>query len=102
MLISLGLVNKISVYIPDEWEVPRDKIKLIRELGTGSFGMVYEGEAKGIVPDEQCSKVAVKVCVLSVAISFVMSTSDCPGGNRNYNINSNSQQIVQSIAICKH
>ena len=25
---------------------------------------------------------------------FKMSTSDCPGGNRNFNINSNAQQIV--------
>ena len=31
-----------------------------------------------------------------------MSTSDCPGGNRNFNINSNAQQIVRGIAICKH
>lgn len=32
-----------SVYVPDEWEVPREKIKLLRELGQGSFGMVWEG-----------------------------------------------------------
>ena len=31
-----------------------------------------------------------------------ISTSDCPGGNRNFNINNNAQQIVRSIAICKH
>ncbi|XP_064607698.1 insulin-like peptide receptor isoform X2 [Liolophura sinensis] len=31
-------------YTPDEWEVDRDKISLIKELGQGSFGMVYEGE----------------------------------------------------------
>ena len=33
---------------------------------------------------------------------FKMSTSDCPGGNRNFNTNSNAQQIVQSIAIREH
>lgn len=27
-------------YKPDEWEVPRDKIVQLRELGQGSFGMV--------------------------------------------------------------
>lgn len=27
-------------YQPDEWEVARDKILQIRELGQGSFGMV--------------------------------------------------------------
>ena len=51
----------LLVYVADEWEVPREKITLLRELGNGSFGMVYEGEAKGILPDEQCCKVAVKV-----------------------------------------
>lgn len=30
-------------YTPDEWEVPRDKIIQLNELGQGSFGMVYEG-----------------------------------------------------------
>ncbi|XP_031636037.1 insulin-like receptor isoform X2 [Contarinia nasturtii] len=30
-------------YTPDEWEIPRDKIIQMKELGQGSFGMVYEG-----------------------------------------------------------
>lgn len=30
-------------YTPDEWEIPRDKIIQMNELGQGSFGMVYEG-----------------------------------------------------------
>lgn len=29
-----------TVYVPDEWEVPRANIQLVRELGQGSFGMV--------------------------------------------------------------
>lgn len=29
-----------TVYVPDEWEVPRASIEFIRELGQGSFGMV--------------------------------------------------------------
>lgn len=37
-----------SVYVPDDWEVPRRNIELIRELGQGSFGMVYEGVATDI------------------------------------------------------
>ncbi len=52
--------DSISVYIPDEWEVSRDKIELMRELGKGSFGMVYEGIAYGIIEEEQKLKVAVK------------------------------------------
>ncbi|XP_070542037.1 insulin-like peptide receptor [Ptychodera flava] len=49
-----------DVYVPDEWEVPREKILLIRELGQGSFGMVYEGEAKDIHDGEGKIKVAIK------------------------------------------
>ncbi|CAI5799218.1 insulin receptor [Podarcis lilfordi] len=49
-----------DVYIPDEWEVPREKISLLQELGQGSFGMVYEGIAKDIVKGEAEMRVAVK------------------------------------------
>jgi len=48
------------VYVPDEWEVAREKIALSRELGQGSFGMVYEGLAKGVVKDEPETHVAIK------------------------------------------
>lgn len=47
-----------TAYIPDEWEVPRKKINLLRELGNGSFGMVYEGLAKDVVkgkPEVPCA-----------------------------------------------
>lgn len=30
-------------YTPDEWEIPRENIIQLAELGQGSFGMVYEG-----------------------------------------------------------
>lgn len=49
-----------AVYVPDEWEVPREKITLLRELGQGSFGMVYEGIAKDIVKGDPDTRVAVK------------------------------------------
>ncbi|XP_020797355.1 insulin-like growth factor 1b receptor isoform X2 [Boleophthalmus pectinirostris] len=49
-----------EMYVPDEWEVPREKITLNRELGQGSFGMVYEGLAKGVVKDETETRVAIK------------------------------------------
>jgi insulin receptor len=41
--------------------VERDKIQLIRELGQGSFGMVYEGVARDLYGKEDEIKVAVKV-----------------------------------------
>lgn len=37
-----------TAYEPDDWEVPRRNIELHKELGQGSFGMVYEGVAKDI------------------------------------------------------
>lgn len=48
------------MYVPDDWEVARDKISLLRELGQGSFGMVYEGIAKDIIKGEAETRVAVK------------------------------------------
>ncbi|XP_061094093.1 insulin receptor b [Conger conger] len=49
-----------DVYVPDDWEVAREKIAVLRELGQGSFGMVYEGVAKEIVKGEPDTRVAVK------------------------------------------
>ncbi|CAL8254318.1 unnamed protein product [Merluccius merluccius] len=53
-------ISASDVYVPDEWEVPRDKIAILRELGQGSFGMVYEGIAKDIIKGEPDTRVAVK------------------------------------------
>ncbi|XP_055904049.1 insulin-like receptor isoform X2 [Eupeodes corollae] len=39
-------------YLPDEWEVPRDKIIQLGALGQGSFGMVYEGILKNFNSQE--------------------------------------------------
>lgn len=61
------------VYVPDEWEVSRQNITLIRELGNGSFGMVWEGEAVGILPGVECCKVAVKVDY----VSFLHRKANC-------------------------
>jgi hypothetical protein len=33
----------LEEYVPDEWEIQRDEIALIRELGQGAFGLVYQG-----------------------------------------------------------
>lgn len=53
-------VSAAPVYVPDEWEVPRKNIELIRELGQGSFGMVYEGIARDIVKGKPEVRCAVK------------------------------------------
>ncbi|PNF35477.1 Insulin-like receptor [Cryptotermes secundus] len=47
-----------TVYEPDEWEVPRKNVELLRELGQGSFGMVYEGIVRDVVegrPEMPCA-----------------------------------------------
>ena len=48
------------VYVPDQWEVCREKIEIVRELGQGSFGMVYEGLARDLVEGQLEVKVAIK------------------------------------------
>ena len=60
------------MYLADEWEVSRDKIKLRGELGQGSFGMVYEGIAQDIVKNEPNSRVAIKVSTV-----MLCSRSNC-------------------------
>ncbi|XP_047451408.1 insulin-like growth factor 1a receptor [Mugil cephalus] len=53
-------ISAAEMYVPDEWEVAREKITMHKELGQGSFGMVYEGLAKGVVKDEPETRVAIK------------------------------------------
>ncbi|XP_017878213.1 insulin-like receptor [Ceratina calcarata] len=47
-------------YVLDEWEVPREKIKMLKSLGKGTFGMVYEGIATDIVKGKPEVRCAVK------------------------------------------
>lgn len=47
-------------YKQDSWEVPRDRIIQMHELGQGSFGMVYEGIIKDLKGDGVDSKCAIK------------------------------------------
>lgn len=48
------------MYVPDDWEFPREKLSVVKELGKGGFGMVYEGIAQEICPGEEKTTVAVK------------------------------------------
>lgn len=60
----------LTVYVADEWEVPRDKITTGIELGQGSFGMVYAGIARGLKDCSNVIKVAVKVSKVLVLLSI--------------------------------
>uniref|UniRef100_A0A6B2ED02 Tyrosine-protein kinase receptor n=1 Tax=Phlebotomus kandelakii TaxID=1109342 RepID=A0A6B2ED02_9DIPT len=47
-------------YTPDEWEMPRDNILQQKELGQGSFGMVYEGTITKLEKYGENVKCAIK------------------------------------------
>lgn len=47
-------------YTPDSWEVPREDITKIRELGQGSFGMVYEGTLRNYPKEGEEMPCAIK------------------------------------------
>uniref|UniRef100_A0A1L8DJW7 Tyrosine-protein kinase receptor n=1 Tax=Nyssomyia neivai TaxID=330878 RepID=A0A1L8DJW7_9DIPT len=47
-------------YTPDEWEMLRDNITQLKELGQGSFGMVYEGTITKLEKHGENVKCAIK------------------------------------------
>lgn len=42
-------ISTLDIYKPDEWELNRDDIELLKEIGHGSFGKVFQGRGKGVV-----------------------------------------------------
>lgn len=59
---ALDLDEQAELLPYDEaFEVPRDSLKLGKQLGAGAFGVVVEGIAHRIVPGEEDTKVAVKM-----------------------------------------
>lgn len=47
-------------YTPDEWEIPRENIIQLNELGQGSFGMVYEGIVLNLDRERERIRCAIK------------------------------------------
>lgn len=89
------------MYVPDEWEVAREKITMNRELGQGSFGMVYEGVAKGVVKDEPETRVAIKTvneaASMRERIEFLNEASVMKEFNCHHVVRSQDQTLTESI-----
>ncbi|GAB1600284.1 insulin-like peptide receptor isoform X2 [Argonauta hians] len=74
-----------EVYEADETEVDRDMISLIRELGQGSFGMVYEGILLRTGEDgEKGITVAVKTAMSADRHSFLKEATVMKAFNCNH------------------
>ncbi|XP_008191844.1 vascular endothelial growth factor receptor 1 isoform X1 [Tribolium castaneum] len=59
---DLGLDDQAELLPYDkQWEFPIEKLKLGKQLGSGAFGVVMKGIAKGIVEGEESTIVAVKM-----------------------------------------
>lgn len=89
------------MYVPDEWEVAREKITMNRELGQGSFGMVYEGVAKGVVKDEPETRVAIKTvneaASMRERIEFLNEASVMKEFNCHHVVRSQDQTWTENI-----
>lgn len=54
-------LSEYEIPLDEEWEFPRDKLKIGEPLGEGAFGVVIAAEATGITGDKQRTiTVAVK------------------------------------------
>eukprot|EP00043_Microstomoeca_roanoka_P016057 m.161736 g.161736 ORF g.161736 m.161736 type:complete len:939 (+) comp16381_c0_seq2:1676-4492(+) len=54
-------LGQSSIPTDGQWEFDRSKLKQVRKLGEGHFGVVFEGEAIGIIPNQTTTRVAVKM-----------------------------------------
>ena len=70
-LRELGLLDSNftgSIFILDDWEIPREKLVLNRKLGEGAFGAVFGGESMGLKESEVSVPVAVKTLRVGATI----------------------------------
>ena len=55
----------------DQWEFPRDRLRLSTLLGSGAFGTVVRGDAQGIRGSAGSVKVAVKIAKGIIEYSYL-------------------------------
>ena len=56
-----------------DWELPRNKVKVIQQLGIGEFGPIYDAEVR--LEANFVSRALVKVCI--VHLLPVIMIHDC-------------------------
>ena len=57
-----------SIFILDDWEIPREKLVLNRKLGEGAFGAGFGGESMGLKESEVSVPVAEKTLRVGATI----------------------------------
>lgn len=58
---DLTTASEYELPLDSKWEFPRDRLALGKELGSGAFGVVRQGEAVGINNRTGSTTVAVKM-----------------------------------------
>ncbi|XP_045479930.1 vascular endothelial growth factor receptor kdr-like isoform X2 [Harmonia axyridis] len=71
---ELGLEDQVDLLPYDrKWEFPAENLKIGKQLGAGAFGVVMKGEAKGIIPGEERTTVAVKMVKKDASHIYIKS-----------------------------
>lgn len=69
---DLGIDDQAELLPYDKkWEFPIEKLKLGKQLGSGAFGVVVKGIAKGIVEGEESTTVAVKMVKKNADYTYI-------------------------------
>lgn len=58
---DMTMASEYELPLDSKWEFPRDRLHLGKELGSGAFGVVRQGEAIGINNRQGVTTVAVKM-----------------------------------------
>ncbi|XP_022910201.1 vascular endothelial growth factor receptor 1 isoform X2 [Onthophagus taurus] len=73
--IGIDEQAELLPYHKERWEIPRDHIKLGKQLGAGAFGVVMKAEAIGLNNDKETTIVAVKMVKKNVDFSYLKALS---------------------------
>lgn len=70
--LDLGIDDQAELLPYDKkWEFPIDKLKLGKQLGSGAFGVVMKGVARGLIDGEDSTTVAVKMVKKNAGYTYI-------------------------------